>query len=79
MALAIAYDDAKTNQVRNEGDGRDSSGGTIQTPFFGGRDKPDLPHASLAAFEPGRASGAHFHTSDQFTVVVDGKGKAWTT
>lgn len=75
MALAIAYEEAKTNQVTFKGDGRDSSGDAMQTPFFGGRDKPDMPHASLAQFEPGRVSGAHYHTSDQFSVVVEGKGK----
>ena len=75
MAVAIAYDDAKINQLRRENPGRGQA--SAKTPFFGSRDNPDLPHASLNHYDPGRAtySGTHFHVRDQFQVVVAGKGR----
>ena len=75
MALAMAFDDAKVNQTRYEGDAsRGAIGGGLFTNFFGARDTPDLPHAMLLQFDPGRVSHPHFHIVDQFQVLVDGKG-----
>ena len=79
MALAVAYDDAKINQVRLVKDGSAPVDGATQTPFFGGRDQPALPHAALSQRIPGLAkpkvSGTHFHAVDQFQVVINAKGK----
>src|SRR5690349_1401730 len=76
MVMALAFDDAKAHQVRIEGrDGKKTGGGaTTHTPFFGWRDKPELPHANMAQREPNRVSPPHFHQNDQFQVVIDGKG-----
>src|SRR5262245_16006632 len=75
MIMAIAFDDAKANQYRRKGNGRNGTGETSFTRFFGSPDNPDLPDAHLAHRDPGRTSRAHFHRLDQFQVVVDGKGK----
>jgi hypothetical protein len=76
MALVVAFDDAKINQVRKQGKVSDGLiGGTTTTPFFGSRNRPDLPHATLNQHHAGRISTTHFHSVDQFQVVVDGKGK----
>jgi rubredoxin len=75
MALAVAFDDAKANQVSRDGDGRNITGARTQIPFFRFRENPELPHASLNQYHPGRVSLAHFHVNDQFQVIVDGKGR----
>ena len=76
MAMAIAFDEAKTNQRRIEGDARKGTiGVSVRTNFFGARDTPDLPHANLIQWDAGRFSRAHFHVSDQFQIVVGGKGR----
>lgn len=76
MALVTSFDDVKANQVRFEGDAkRGTKGGALATDFFDFRDNPDLPHAALYQFDPGRVSHPHFHIVDQFQVVVGGKAK----
>ena len=74
MAMAIAFDEAKVNQVRITGPGKGTVGGVTQTPFFGSRKNPELPLASLNQQDPGAFSATHFHVVDQFQVIVDGKG-----
>ena len=75
MALVAAFDDLKANRIRRVSDKPGTTGGLLYTPMLGARDKPDLPHAALAQFDPGRISRSHFHLRDQFQVVVGGKGK----
>ena len=75
MAVAVAFDDVKAFQ---EGRGTPRKGrASAKTTFFESGDNPDLPEACLSEYDPGRASfsGPHFHTRDQFQVVVGGKGK----
>lgn len=75
MAQVVAFDDVKALQ---EGRGAPRKGrASARTTFFGSPDTPDLPDACLSEYDPGRASfsGPHFHTSDQFQVVVCGKGR----
>ena len=77
MVLAVAYEDAKKNQVRRGAEANSKGtkrGGVIQTPFFGSRSRPDSPLAALNRHDPGRWSCTHFHTTDQFQVIVDGGG-----
>src|SRR5689334_17803737 len=75
MALVLAYDEAKTKQCTLKADGVGTTGETLFTGFFGGRDQPASPHAGLSQRAPGRASRAHFHTVDQFQIVVAGAGR----
>jgi len=76
MALAIAFNDVKKNQVRNEASlSRGQTGGSLSTKFFISRTIPDFPHAGISEYDAGRKSSAHFHVNDQFQVVVRGKGK----
>ena len=72
MVLAIAYEEAKKTEYRTEFPGR--TGGTTSTRFFGSRDIPDTPLAQINQFEPGYYSGAHYKVTDQFLVIIDGKG-----
>lgn len=71
MAVAVAYDDVKQNREVRDTPG----GGGGSTIFLGSRDQPDFPHARLAEQDPGRYTKPHFHTRDQFQIVVAGKGK----
>lgn len=76
MALVMAYDEAKSHQRRKPG--RVVFNGKLEdstnTPFFGWRDKPELPHAKLTQHGQGQVSPTHFHIVDQFQVMLDGKG-----
>ena len=71
MALAVAFDDVRKNQEKRETPGKTGK----STIFLGSRDTPDYPHARLAEQDPGRYTAPHFHTHDQFQIVVGGKGK----
>jgi rubredoxin len=43
--------------------------------FFGRSQNPEVPEAFVAEHDPGqRDYSSHFHTSDEFQVVLDGKG-----
>jgi len=75
MVMALSLDHAKENQVKIKGDGSGTVGETLFTGFFGSPKTPNFPHAGLSQRAPGRSSRAHFHTVDQFQVVVGGKGK----
>src|SRR5690242_10926105 len=75
MAVAMAYDEAKTRQARHERSGKLSTGGLLNTPFFSFPNEPEMPHATLNKHDAGRYSSAHYHIRDQFQVVVDGKAK----
>src|SRR5688500_8506645 len=76
MVLAMAFDQAKKNQLRVEGNAsRGNYGGILQTPFFGSRQTPDFPQAKLSHYDPGRIDGTHFHIVDQFQIVVRGNGR----
>ena len=70
MALVLAYDDAKVNQVRRDEPGQ----GLTKTDFFGGKDHAGLPHASLNQHDKGYCIHPHFHIVDQFQVIVEGGG-----
>ena len=71
MVMAAAFADGKSRQFRFEAPGP----GVLHTPFFGmlGR-QANLPQAFLACFDPGWSSTPHFHTQDEFQVVLDGEG-----
>jgi hypothetical protein len=71
MAIAASYDDVKQNREVRDTPG----GGGGSTIFMGSRKTPEAPHARLAEQDPGRYTKPHFHTRDQFQIVVAGKGK----
>ncbi len=84
MVMMLAYEAAQSKQFRNRGDAqRGTTRGNIHVPFFGhttladATASADAPTcwAALTQWDPGRASGAHFHTCDQFQVIVAGRGK----
>ena len=70
MTLVLAYDDAKVNQERRDKPGQ----GLTKTPFFGGREDANSPHASLNQHDKGYCIHPHFHIVDQFQVIVEGGG-----
>ncbi len=71
MAFAVAFKDVKENREIRDTPG----GGGGSTIFFGSRNTPDFPHARLAEQDPGRYTAPHFHTLDQFQIMVSGKGR----
>jgi rubredoxin len=68
MTLALSFDEAKSKFKRHP------ERGVAQTPFFGSRDNPNLPLATLNEQDPGRRSSTHFHVVDQFQLVLEGGG-----
>ena len=75
MTTVITYEDAKANQVTKIRRVNEKDVGTLQTPFLGSRENPDLPFACLEVFSPRRCSSPHFHDVDQFQIMIAGKGK----
>jgi rubredoxin len=74
MALAAAYEDVKGKQKRNApGPESGVKGSSLVTEFFSGAN--GLPHAGMSAQSAGRISYPHFHSVDQFQVLIKGKGK----
>src|SRR5262252_6664361 len=71
MALINAYEQARLQQTRRD---NGPNPGFTKTPFFGSRNDPNSPLASLNAHDPGYFNSTHFHNVDQFQVVVEGKG-----
>ena len=75
MSFVVAYDEIRPDQIRKNKGGPDSPAST-NFPFFRATpDKPDAPSAFLAQYDPGDRSCAHFHTVDQFQILVKGKGQ----
>jgi len=75
MSLVVAFDEITPDRIRKNKGGPDSPAST-NFPFFRATpDAPDAPSAFLAQYEPGDRSCAHFHTVDQFQILVKGKGQ----
>lgn len=75
MSLVVAFDEIKPDQVRRNKGGPDSPAST-NFPFFrASSDTPNAPSAFLARYDPGDRSCTHFHTVDQFQILVKGKGR----
>ncbi len=49
--------------------------GTKTTFFSASRDHPDGPTAFIGQYNPGGKFSAHFHTVDQFQIIIDGEGR----
>ena len=74
MPRIVTYEDAKARQ--NKARGR------LRTEFLESSvDTPDLPMAYLHQGDPGRVTGTHWHSADQFQIIVEGSGtlgrRAW--
>lgn len=74
MALVVAYDDIKPDQIRRNKGGPDSPASTNFPYFRATIDTLDAPTAFLARYEPDDRSCTHFHAVDQFQILVQGKG-----
>src|SRR5687768_1508243 len=74
MPLVVAYDDLKPSQSKRR-TGGDLPGGTTTAFFRAPNDAVHAPTAIHAQYDPGSVSSAHFHTVDQFQIIVEGKGK----
>jgi rubredoxin len=67
--LVVAFDDIKPDKVKR-------TASNLASNFFRATiDTPDAPSAYLNQGDPGHFNSAHFHVTDQFQVVVAGKGK----
>jgi rubredoxin len=73
MALVMALEQARSKS-KYIGESEGKKGESHQVPFFGARNIPDLPLASLNQHSKGYYNTTHFHTSDQFQVVISGEG-----
>jgi rubredoxin len=69
MPLVVAYKDLNPEQFR-----RKRSGGNVLF-FRATKEAPDSPSAYLNQYDPDRWSKAHYHTRDQFQIIVQGKGQ----
>jgi rubredoxin len=76
VSLVVAIDDIKPDQIRNRRiKGNTSNNGGTNTSFLkSSADSPDDPGAFLVQFTPGGSLRAHYHTADQFQVLVNGEG-----
>lgn len=74
MALVVAYDDIKPDQIKRNKGGPDSPASTNLPYFRASADTPGAPSAFLARYDPDAKSCAHFHAVDQFQILVQGKG-----
>ena len=74
MALVVAYDDIKPDQIKRNKGGPDSPASTNLPYFRASPDTPGAPSAFLARYDPDAKSCAHFHAVDQFQILVQGKG-----
>src|SRR5215813_12336112 len=75
MSLVVAFDDIKQDQIRRNPGGPDRPASTNYPFFRATPDTPDAPSAFLAQYDPGDRSCTHFHTVDQFQILVKGKGQ----
>ena len=75
MSLVAAFDEIGPDRIRKNKGGPDSPAST-NFPFFRATpETPDAPTAFLAQYDPGDRSCTHFHTVDQFQILVKGKGQ----
>ena len=70
MALVVAYDDIKPDQIMRNKGGPDSPASTNLPYFRASPDTPGAPSAFLARYDPDAKSCAHFHAVDQFQHVL---------
>src|SRR5688572_14810063 len=74
MSLVVAFDEITPDKIRKNPGGPDRPAST-NYPFFRSTvDAPDGPMAFLAQYPPGDNSSTHFHTVDQFQILVQGGG-----
>ena len=75
MSLVVAFDEISPDRIRKNKGGPDSPAST-NFPFFRATpEAPDAPTAFLAQYDPGDRSCTHFHTVDQFQILVKGRGQ----
>ncbi|MGH8617599.1 MAG: rubredoxin [Burkholderiales bacterium] len=70
MTFAVALEDVIAGQTRHEMEG----GALLRTDFISTIGS-ESPQAFMIRYDPGRVSRTHFHVSDQFQIVIGGKGK----
>ncbi len=74
MSLVIALDEVSEEQIRRH-EGTPKNPAAVNVGFFRSSSTiPDSPSACMATYRPGVKSAAHFHTVDQFQIIMDGKG-----
>jgi len=75
MSLVVAYDEIKPDQIKRNKGGPDRPASTNFSFFRATSAAPDAPSAFLARYDPGDSSCTHFHSVDQFQILVKGKGR----
>ena len=75
MSIVVAFDEIAPDKIRKNPGGPDRPASTNYPFFRSTADGPDGPMAFLAQYDPGDRSCSHFHTVDQFQILVKGKGE----
>src|SRR5690349_5428777 len=74
MPRVVAFDDVKSKQVKRKISPEIPAG--LSTTFLAATPgEGRVSHATHSTYDPGSISAAHFHTVDQFQIVVEGRGK----
>ena len=75
MTIVVAYDEIPQEKIRKNPGGPDRPASTNYPFFRSTADAPDGPMAFLAQYDPGDRSCTHFHSVDQFQILVKGRGQ----
>jgi len=75
MPLVVAYDEIGPQQIKRNPGGPDRPASTSYSFFRATPDRAGDPSAFLAQYDPGDNSCTHFHTVDQFQILVKGRGQ----
>jgi len=74
MAKAVALDKIDPSQVRVNTSSKNSPSSRVYPFFWATEEGQTRPCVFLVRYAKGTWSSAHFHTVDQFNIVVEGKG-----
>lgn len=69
MAQVVGLEDVRAGERRQALEG----GAIVRTDFMGSTE-PRAPQAFMVKYDPNRVSRPHFHSVDQFQIVIDGRG-----
>ncbi len=75
MSIAVAFEDAPSKMALIQGDGHLIQGSYGKCTLLDPGNDPDRPQAVFIRHTPGFSGGTHYHSEDQFQVVVSGEGR----
>src|SRR5262245_66091527 len=75
MTIVVAFDDITPDKIRKNPGGPDRPASTNYPFFRSTAATPGGPMAFLAQYDAGDRSCAHYHSVDQFQILVQGSGQ----